>query len=157
MRQVDHTAIRVNQICVGSVLIASFVLDAGWLALLVALVMLAGVLVGKPGFLPVYRFALLPLGIVKRHTLPDHEEPHHFAQGVGAGVVLLGATALALQNVVLGWTLIWIVVALAALNVFAGFCTGCFLYYQLAKLRVPGFTRTPPDGARLPGMRRRDP
>jgi hypothetical protein len=28
---------------------------------------------------------------------------------------------------------------LAAANLFFGFCAGCFVYYQLGKLGVPGF------------------
>ena len=40
---------------------------------------------------------------------------------------------------VLGWALSWIVVALAALNLFAGICVGCLMYYWLNRLGVPGF------------------
>jgi hypothetical protein len=46
---------------------------------------------------------------------------------------------------VLGWTLVWLVIVLAGLNLFLGFCAGCFLYYQLNKLSVPGFGRGPVD------------
>ncbi|MCA9974174.1 MAG: DUF4395 family protein, partial [Anaerolineales bacterium] len=44
---------------------------------------------------------------------------------------------------IIGWTLAWVVVGLAALNLFLGFCAGCFVYYQLTRLGVPGFTRRP--------------
>jgi hypothetical protein len=52
----------------------------------------------------------------------------------------------------LGWSLVWLVIALAALNLFAGFCVGCAVYYWLARLNVPGFAQHPPAGT-LPGMR----
>ena len=45
-------------------------------------------------------------------------------------------------------------IALAALNLFAGFCVGCAVYYWLQKLGLPGFTRQPPAGI-VPGMRPR--
>jgi hypothetical protein len=37
----------------------------------------------------------------------------------------------------------WVVVVLAALNLFLGFCAGCFVYYQLNRLGVPGFQYSP--------------
>ena len=51
-----------------------------------------------------------------------------------------------------GWVLVWIVIALAALNLFGGFCVGCALYYWLTRLGVPGFTKQPPAGT-FPGTR----
>jgi hypothetical protein len=63
----------------------------------------------------------------------------------GSISLFLGATAL-------GWILVWIVIALAALNAFGGFCVGCAMYYWLARLNVPGFTKTPPAGI-FPGMK----
>jgi hypothetical protein len=69
----------------------------------------------------------------------DNPEPHLFAQGVG-GTVLLAATLAFVANVsVLGWALSWIVVALAALNLFAGICVGCLMYYWFNRLGIPGF------------------
>ena len=39
--------------------------------------------------------------------------------------------------------LAWLVIGLAALNLFVGFCAGCFVYYRLNRLGVPGFTQSP--------------
>ncbi|HMQ34233.1 MAG TPA: DUF4395 family protein [Chloroflexaceae bacterium] len=36
----------------------------------------------------------------------------------------------------LGWALALMVVALAAINLIFGFCAGCFVYTQLARLRA---------------------
>ena len=41
------------------------------------------------------------------------------------------------------WVMVGLVIVLAALNLFLGFCAGCFVYYQLSKLGVPGFDRRP--------------
>ena len=68
-----------------------------------------------------------------------------------AAVVLLYAGA---AFVGAGWALVWLVVALAALNLFVGFCAGCAVYYWLGKLRLPGFVKSPPPGT-FPGMRPR--
>ena len=68
---------------------------------------------------------------------------------VGVSSVLL---ALFVGVPILGWGLVWLVIALAALNLFVGFCAGCAVYYWLGKLRLPGFVKTPPPGT-FPGMR----
>jgi hypothetical protein len=56
---------------------------------------------------------------------------------------LAGTLALIAGVPVLGWALAWIVIALAALNLFTGFCAGCFVYYQLSKRGIPGFKVQP--------------
>jgi Domain of unknown function (DUF4395) len=86
---------------------------------------------------------LKPIKLVKPDVKHDNPEPHLFAQGLGS--VFLAAAWLALLTGVatLGWALVWLVVALAALNLFAGICVGCIMYYQLNRFGVPGFTRAP--------------
>jgi len=103
-------------------------------------VMLIGTIVPKAAlFKAVYRYVLKPVRIARPDVRLDNPEPHRFAQGVG-GIVLLPATiAFALNAPVLGWGLAWLVVALAALNLFAGICVGCMMYYWLNRLGVPGF------------------
>ena len=47
---------------------------------------------------------------------------------------LPAATAALLAGVAtVGWVLTGIVVVLAAVNLFLGFCTGCFIHYQFAR------------------------
>jgi hypothetical protein len=60
--------------------------------------------------------------------------------------------ALFLGASTVGWILVWLVVFLAGLNLFAGFCAGCAIYYWLGRLSVPGFVKMPP-GNTFPGMR----
>ena len=69
--------------------------------------------------------------------------------------MLAGSSALFAGLPGLGWVLTWLVAALAALNAFAGFCVGCFIYYWLARLGAPGFPKVPPAGT-FPGMRPRE-
>jgi DMSO reductase anchor subunit len=49
-------------------------------------------------------------------------------------VLLLASLSLWGGYTVLGWVLAWLVVVLAAVNLFFGFCAGCFAFYQLSRL-----------------------
>lgn len=154
LRPVDHTALRVNQITIITLNILAFVLDLPWLAALVALAMILGTILKTPGFNFIYRYALKPTGLVKPDMLMDNPEPHRFAQGLGGAFMVAGSLALWAGYTLLGWGLVWMVAALAALNAFAGFCVGCAVYYWLSRLSVPGFHKSPPAGT-FPGMRPR--
>ena len=143
-RKVDHSALKVNQAFIIAFLVLGFVLNSVWPVVFVAGVMLLGTAVPALSlFKGIYTRGLRPAGIVKPHVIADNPEPHRFAQGFG-GVVLLGAIAALLAGAATpGWALVGLVVVLAALNLFLGFCAGCFVYYQLSKLGVPGFDRRP--------------
>jgi hypothetical protein len=142
LRNVDHSALRVNQACIISLLVLAFILDNVWLAAFVGLVMLAGTAVPALAlFQQLYRRVLKPAGLVRPQLIADNPEPHRFAQGFGGVVVALAVAALLLNQPIIGWALAWLVVALAALNLFLGFCAGCFVYYQLNRLGVPGFSK----------------
>lgn len=154
LAKVDHAALKVNQAAIITLLLAAFVLNQAWLAAAVAAVMTYGALTRQPGFKVLYTGLLKPRGWVKPEVLDDHPEPHVFAQGFGAVVLWLGAADLVAGLPVFGWGLAWLVIALAALNLFAGFCAGCAVYYWLSRLRVPGFVKAPPPGT-FPGMRPR--
>jgi hypothetical protein len=71
---------------------------------------------------------------------------------LGAAFLFAGSVALALGFPAVGWALAWIVIGLAALNLFGGLCVGCMMYYWLSRLGAPGFSKSPPAGAR-PGRR----
>ena len=152
LEQVDHAAIRTNQAFIIALSILAFILNLPWLAALVALVMALGTAFKVPGFGIVYRRILKPLNLVKPDILDDNPQPHLFAQGFGAVVTGLGALALFLGANVIGWILVWLVVVLAGLNLFIGFCAGCAIYYWLGRLSVPGFVKLAP-GETFPGMR----
>jgi hypothetical protein len=152
LQRVDHAAITANQLTIITLTIAAFILNAPWLVALVALTMLAGTVLRMPGFLFLYRYLLKPARLMKPHILLDNPEPHRFAQGFGGVVLLIATLALFAGATLFGWAMVWLVAALAALNAFGGFCAGCFLYYWLSRLKVPGFYKNPPAGI-IPGMR----
>jgi hypothetical protein len=97
-------------------------------------------------------WALRRLGLLKPDLIPDNPEPHRFAQGLGALVLLGGVAAFLAGLPSLGWGLVWLVIALAALNLFGGFCAGCAVYYWFNRLGLPGFSQSPPPGT-FPGRR----
>ena len=136
---IDHAALRTNQAFIIGLIILAFIMNQDWLVILIMGVMAWGTLQKKPGFGFVYHQVLKPLGWVKPDQIPDHPEPHRFAQGFGA--VVMGAAVLVLWfgPGSLGWGLAWLVAALAALNLFGGICVGCAMYYWLHRLEVPGF------------------
>lgn len=152
LTKVDHNALRANQVFIISLLLIGFIFNWPVLVAAVMVVMLAGSAVGRPGFLPVYRLVPVRMGWVRPDPISDHPEPHRFAQTLG-GLFLAGASlALLLGAPGLGWGLAWLVIFLAAINLFAGFCVGCFVYYWLHRIGAPGFSQAPPPET-FPGMR----
>lgn len=143
-RRVDHSALRTNQAFIITLLILAFILNWWPLVAFVSAVMLIGTIIPSAGlFKAVYFTFLKPSGIAKPDVKLDNPEPHLFAQGVGGVVTLLATVALLAGASGIGWILSWLVVALAALNLFAGICVGCLMYYQLHRLGIPGFSRAP--------------
>src|SRR5215510_16587215 len=152
LQKVDHSILKTNQLFIIGLSVLAFVLDQKYLVVFVALVMGIGSVLKTPGFGVIYKSILKPRGWMKPDVLEDNPEPHRFSQIVGFVFLTAGSTALFLGSAVLGWTLTWIVIALASLNAFGGFCVGCMVYYWLARLNVPGFGKQPPVGT-FPGMK----
>ncbi|MCA9949497.1 MAG: DUF4395 domain-containing protein [Anaerolineales bacterium] len=143
-RKVDQSALKVNQGFIIGLLILAFILDAVWLVAFVAVVMLVGTAVPKLALFKImYLHLLKPAGIIKPDVITDNPEPHRFAQGFGGVVVALSVLVLLAGFPLAGWALAALVVILAALNLFLGFCAGCFVYYQLNRFGIPGFTHSP--------------
>jgi hypothetical protein len=146
-RKVDHSALRTNQAFIIGLLVIAFVLDAKWLVAFVSAVMLIGTIFPKVAlFKAVYWYILRPAKIARPDVRRDNPEPHLFAQGVGGTVLLLALLAFFANITVLGWVLAWVVIALAALNLFAGICVGCLMYYWFNRLGLPGFKYTRVEG-----------
>ena len=131
---VDHSALRFNQASIIVFLALAFLLNQPWLVVFVAAVMWIGTLAPGAGlFKLIYQRLFKPLGVIRPAPKADDPKPHLFAQGVGALVLTLSSIALSAGLPTLGWALVGVVVALAAVNPFLGFCMGCFMYYQLAR------------------------
>ena len=143
INQVDHMAIKVSQSLTMLLLLTAFLLDSWLLAGFVAVVNMVGAAVpGLSLFGLIYRHGLKRAGLVKPHLVPDYPEPHRFAQGFSGVATALSALLVWAGQPVAGWAFSWLVIVLANLNVFVGFCAGCFTYYQLNRLGVPGFGRS---------------
>jgi len=135
--KVDQTALKFNQASIILLLVLAFLLDAAWLVAFVAAVMVVGTLWPGAGlFKQIYARGLKPAGLLKAHVIADDPQPHLFAQGLGGIFLVLSAAALWLGLLVVGWTLAAIVIALAAINLFLGFCLGCFIYFQLGRVGI---------------------
>jgi hypothetical protein len=135
---VDQTALRANQVTIIGTIVLAFVLGAdrggGWLVLVLGLALALGA--ARPAIAPIrlaYLRVLVPLGVLKPSPVPDDPAPHRFAQAVGATFLLAAAVLLFAGAPLVGWALAWIVVTLAAVNLLAGFCAGCFMYVQLQR------------------------
>ncbi|GHO46104.1 DUF4395 domain-containing protein [Ktedonospora formicarum] len=84
-----------------------------------------------------YRGIIVPLGLLKPRLVEDDPAPHRFAQGIGTLFLLAATLVLYLTGAtVVGWALDLIVLVLAGINLFVGFCMGCFVYYHLGRLGV---------------------
>ncbi len=141
---VDHSAIRTNQAFIISLLVVAFIVQVPLLVVFVSVVLLISIWDERFAlFKQLYVRLLRPRGIVRPDVQIDNPEPHRFSQGLGGIFTGLSSLALLAGISALGWGLAWLVIVLASLNLFAGFCAGCFVYYQLSKRAVPGFSKQP--------------
>jgi hypothetical protein len=137
--QVDRSALKVNQAAIITLLVIAFLLNQPWLVVLVAAVMILGTVNPRLAlFQRLYADVLRPAGLLKPELRAEEAAPHRFAQGLGGAVLVAATAALFAGLSVLGWALALVVVALAAINLLFGFCAGCFVYFQLARLRRAG-------------------
>ena len=152
LQKVDHSALKTNQLFIISLSILAFIFNRPELAAFVAVMMGIGSVLKVPGFGFIYKYLLKPRPWIKPDILDDNPEPHRFAQSLGFLFMTAGSIALFSGALILGWSLVWLVVALAALNAFGGFCVGCAVYYWLSRFQLPGFNKQPPAGT-FPGMK----
>ena len=142
---VDQTGLKTGQLTTIILLVLAFVMGSGawWIVAFVALAQLMGAL-GLP-FAP-YRMLYMALkrtGLLKPNPQPDHAEPHRFALAIGTAFNAAAAVALVMGAATVGWVLVWTVIVLANLNFWVNFCLGCWFYYRLNQLHVPGFSQSP--------------
>ena len=141
--KVDQSALKVNQGFIIGLLVLAFVTNSLWLIGFVGAIMVVGTIWPEAAvFKRIYNDVLLPSGLLTSEIVEEDPEPHRFAQGFGSMVIALAFFAMVLGFAALGWMLTWVVVVLAGLNLFLGFCAGCFVYYQLGRWGVPGFERS---------------
>jgi hypothetical protein len=136
--KIDQTALKFNQASIIFFLLLAFVLSSVWLVAFVAAVMVVGTIWPNAGL-----FKWFYARVLKPDVVADEPQPHLFAQGLGGIFLVLSVLALLIGWTVAGWALALMVVVLAAVNLFLGFCLGCFLYFQFARrgirLELPGW------------------
>lgn len=136
---VDRAAIKTNQAAIVGLVALAFLLDLPWLVAVVAISLAVGLVAPDVSpFRLLYARVLRPAGILKADAVREDPAPHRFAQGVGATCLSLSVVLLAVGAATVGWALAWLVVVLAAVNLFFGFCAGCFLHYQLRRRGLLG-------------------
>ena len=135
-KKVDTTALKFNQASIITLTLLGFLLNQPYLVLFVGLVLAVGTIApGAALFKQIYLKLLKPNNILRANVIDDDPAPHQFAQGVGALFLLASSSILlAVGAIGLGWTLAWIVIVLAAVNLIFGFCAGCFVYYHLDRI-----------------------
>ncbi len=144
IRKVDQTGLKTGQALTIILLVVSFILNLWPVVAFVAVAQLLGA-VDAP-FAPyrlAYQHVVKPANIAKPNIIADNPEPHRFAMLVGGIFNGVASLMLIAGLPVIGWVLVGVVVVLANLNFWLNFCVGCWMYYQLNRLRVPGFAHAP--------------
>jgi len=131
----DRNALRFGQISLIVVLVIGFVLNIPYAIYGGALMLLSALFV--PSWAPqlmIYRW-FVHNNWANTAIYDEDPAPHRFAQQMVFGVLVIGTVAAILGSLVIAWAATLVVIALALLNVTTGFCAGCFVYAQIAKLR----------------------
>lgn len=142
--KIDQNGLKTGQALTIILLILGFVLNSWLLVAFVAVAqLLGGLAVSFAPYRLFYQQVIKRFGIVKPRIEHDNPEPHRFAMLVGT--VFNGAATLAILAGAsfIGWLLVWIVIVLANLNFWLNFCLGCWMYYQLNRLGIVGFSIAP--------------
>lgn len=131
----DRGALRFGQISLITVIALGYIVASPWLVYL-ACFMLGSALLA-PTLAPqlqLYKYLVQRL-VVQTDIRDEDAAPHRFAQQMGFGVLLIATGAFVLGLVTVGWIAALMVLALALINVTTGFCAGCFIHAQLARVR----------------------
>ncbi|MBI2939480.1 MAG: DUF4395 domain-containing protein [Chloroflexi bacterium] len=133
----DRTALRFNQGSIIALIVAGYLFDSAIPVAFTAAVLLVGTIWPAGGlFKQLYVQALRPVGLLRPDRTAEDPAPHLFAQGVGAVCLVMATGLFATGLLDAAWSLAGLVAALAGINLVFGFCVGCFLYFQLARLGV---------------------
>ncbi|MEO1291135.1 MAG: DUF4395 domain-containing protein [Chloroflexota bacterium] len=142
--KVDQNGLKTGQALTIILLVLAFVTNSWLIVAFVAIAQLMGGLgLSVAPYRLIYQNIIKPSGFVKSRIEADNPQPHRFAMLVGAVFNGTATIALLLSAPIIGWTFVWIVIALANLNFWLNFCLGCWMYYQFNRLGIPGFTVAP--------------
>lgn len=151
---VDHAEIKLGQIL--TILIASVALLTQNTILLVALgiiFLISGTVRAASPFMLIYRWVIGPYGIMRSDYRLDNIQPHKFGQLVGALTSIIAIGLIQYGAPTAGWIVVAVLILLTVIS-YAGWCIGCFLYYQMNRLGIGGFfSHAPKDKSVFPGRR----
>ncbi len=157
-RSIDPRGQRLGAGISAAILVAAFLLDLPWLAVLVGVNLGISAFFGTRLFLPGRAWPIVKRTLTLGSTELEHEYPPRFAQALGATFLALAGIAFLVGASTLGWLLAGAVAALQALLAATGICVGCRLYFLrwfvpslfarvfrrtdgLARLEVPAIQR----------------
>jgi hypothetical protein len=131
----DRSAQRFTQITLITLLAVGFIASSS------AFIWAAGIMLGltllNPNYAPqllAYR-ALIRRKVLTTERVSEDPVPHRFAQQVGFGVLVVGIAATLVGATSVAWGASLLVLTLALINVTTGFCAGCFMHAQIARIR----------------------
>ena len=139
---IDSRAPRFNQATIGTLALVAALLGWGWLAGLLALQLVVGLVFGRRFCLPCLAYFELVQPRVGEGPLEDSRPPRA-ANIVGAVVLSAAALAYVLGWGVAGAALSLLVAGLALLAATTGFCTGCEAYKLGCRLTGRPFVSCP--------------
>jgi Domain of unknown function (DUF4395) len=145
---IDSRAPRFNQTAIGTLALVAALLGWGWLAGLLGLQLVVGLVFGRRFCLPCLAYFELVQPRFGEGPLEDSRPPRA-ANIVGAIVLSASALAYALGSAVVGTGLSLLVASLALLAAATGFCTGCEAYKLGCRLTGRPFVSCPLPGARV--------
>lgn len=154
--QVDHAEIKMGQVL--TIIISGIALalqNIIPLIILAGIFLLSGTVRSISPFSLLYRWIIKPLGIIKSDYRLDNIQPHKFGQLVGVITVVLALALMQFGYTTAGWIIVGVLIALTATS-YAGWCVGCYMYYQINRLGLGGFFKhSPTDKAVMTGARPR--
>ena len=136
--KIDKTSLKFNQ---GSIVVLSglaYIFNIYWLVAFVGVVLLLDTLIPGTGLFKLfYKHIVKPLIILNPDISNESKTPHQFAQGLGGSFLLLSFILLQyFGSAFWGWAVSFIVIALAFVNLTIDFCAGCFIYFQIQKIKL---------------------
>lgn len=138
IEKIDRTSLKFNQGCIVIFTGLAFLLNVYWLVALVGAVLLIDTIIPGTGLFKLfYKNIVKPLKLLKPNISEESKAPHQFAQGMGGTFLLISFVLLQYFDLTfIGWGLSFIVIALAFVNITLDFCMGCFIYFQVEKLKL---------------------
>ncbi|MBI3433048.1 MAG: DUF4395 domain-containing protein [Hydrogenophilales bacterium] len=151
---VDHAEIKMGQILTMAISATALVLQKPMLlAVLGMIFLLSGTVRPLSPFSWLYRGVVQPSGIIKSDYRLDNIQPHKFGQLIGALTAVAALGLIQAGYEVAGWAVVVVLIALTLVS-YAGWCIGCYLYYQLNRAGLRGFFKhTPTDKSVRLGIR----